>query len=382
MTARARVLFISGAGERGGAETVLLTLLRHLDRRRVDPIVVSLRDGPLVRDLANVVGRPVTVLSAPRFRQLARGAALVGALMRFVRDSRIDLVHANGTGSHLYGGLAAWRAGVPCVYHAHDVVESTWSAQTLLQRLALRVPARAVVAVSEYAATSLRAAGARAPVHVIYNGVEVDAPGAAERPGGWPPEHAAPRIVWCGRLQRWKGPHVFVEAAARVRREVPAARFVVVGGSPFGLEPELPAELERLRNRWHLDTVLELTGHLEDPRPILGDAAVVVDSSVQPGTASMVLLEAMALGKAVVGSRVGGVPEYVEDGVTGVLVPPGEVDALADAIVRLLADDGERARLGAEAHRRVAERFSAAAASRRMEALYDALLASTPARSG
>jgi len=370
---RVRVLYVCGAGERGGAETVLLTLVRHLDRARFEPLAVSLRDGPVVRELAAATGAGVEVLPSPRFRNLVRGARLVSGLARFIRARQVAVVHANGAGPQLYAGLAAWRAGVPSVYHAHDLVEPGWAGQSVIQRLALRVPARAIVAVSGYAAASLRSAGARAPVSVVYNGVDVDratqglalSSEACLAAGG-------PSVVWCGRLQRWKGPHIFLEAAARVRRRVPSARFVVVGGTAFGLEPDLGDELARLRARLGLDDALDFAGYLADPRPALAKAAVVVHSSLRPEPLGMVVLEAMALGKAVVASRVGGVPEVIEDGTSGILLPP---DALADAVAGLLADDARRAQLGAAARRRVAEQFDAARAARQIEAIYDELLA-------
>lgn len=377
MSRPARILYVTAAGERGGAEGVLLTVLGRIDRARFEPIVVSLREGPFVAEIERRAGLPVTVFPAARFRDAARAVSLVSRLRRLLREREVQLVHSNGTGAHLYAGLAAWLSGTPSVYHTHDLVERAWSRQFAVQRIALSVPATVIVAVSRYAADSLRAAGARRPVRVVHNGVDVgaladDAVGSATTGAA---EQAAPLVVWCGRLQRWKGAHVFVRAAASVSVRLPRARFAVVGGPAFGLEAGFADELRRLRDELNLGSRLEFTGHLPDPQPMLSAAAIVVHSSIRAEPFPLSILEAMALGKAVIASGVGGVLESVEGGVSGLLVPPGDPDALAGAIARLLEDEPLRRRLGSAARRRVVEEFSADAAVRRVETLYEELLA-------
>ncbi len=378
MSRPARILFVTAAGERGGAEGVLLTLLGRIDRARFEPIVVSLRHGPFVAEVERLASLPVTVIPSARFRNVVRGVSLVSRLRRLLREREVQIVHSNGAGAHLYAGLAAWLSGRPSVYHTHDLVERAWSRQFAVQRIALSVPATVIVAVSCYAADSLRAAGARRPVRVVHNGVDVGAiPDGAVGPAtSGPAEQAAPLVVWCGRLQRWKGAHVFVRAAATVSARVPRARFAVVGGPAFGLDGGFADELRRLRDELNLGSRLEFTGHLPDPQPVLSAAAIVVHSSIRAEPFPLSILEAMALGKAIIGSGVGGVLESVEDDVSGLLVPPGNPDALAGAIVRLLEDEPLRCRLGSAARRRVIERFSADAAVRRVESLYEELLAS------
>jgi glycosyltransferase involved in cell wall biosynthesis len=185
-------------------------------------------------------------------------------------------------------------------------------------------------------------------------------------------------VVWCGRLQRWKGAHVFLEAAARVRRDVPAARFLVVGGALFGLEAAYEGELHALARGLGLGEDVRFTGQQADPGPFLAAADVIVHSSVCPEAFGLVVLEGMAHGKPVVASAAGGPEEIVEPGVTGRLVPPNDADALAQALITLMRDDSLRAEMGRAARERAERCFSVGAMMRRIETLYGELLGNAP----
>ncbi len=373
MEARLRVLLVSGAGERGGAETVLLALLRHLDRREVDPLVACLQNGPFADECAALA--PTVTIPAGRIRDLRRGAAAVGELARLVDTAGVDLVHCHGTMAYLYGGRAARRRGVPSVCHLHDVPTAGWNAQRLVETLAFHPVPDAALAVSAYVAERAPARW-RDRVRVVPNGVEVDPPPAAERDAwrgqvrgrfGWPA--GCPLVVWCGRLQWWKGPHVLLEAAALVNRERPEVRFLLLGGTRLGLEPGYARDLERLRDRLGLERAVAFAGWQPATRPFLAAADLVVHSSVRPEPFGLVVAEAMAAGTGVAADA-GGPREIVVDGETGVLVPPGDARALARAIVDLLDDPGRRARLAAGGRARIAASFTAARMARSVEAIY------------
>jgi glycosyltransferase involved in cell wall biosynthesis len=365
------VLFVNAAAERGGAETVLLTLLRHIDRDRFPPHVCCLSEGPFVEELRRTARVDVTVVPSGSFRQLWRGLDAVRRIGAIVEDLGSTLVHANGTGAHIYGGMAARGAGVPHLYHVHDVPEAGWNAQGLIGRLARLVPADLAVTPSRFLAAQL----AHQPVHAtrivhVPNGLDApeDLPRSAERKAG-------PVAVWCGRLQRWKGAHVFLRAAAIARPSIPSARFVIVGGTLMGLEPEHASDLRTLARMLDLESAVHFAGHQADVWPFVDAADVVVHSSVAPEPFGLVILEAMLAGRAVIASAAGGPLEIVEPDVTGLLVPPGDAGALAAALVRLLGNPGEAARMGAEGRLRAARHFSGAAMTRRIEALYGEILA-------
>jgi glycosyltransferase involved in cell wall biosynthesis len=375
------VLFVDAAGERGGAEAVLLALLRHLDRDRFPPHVCCLRDGPLIDELRRRAGVEVSLIPSGSFRQVAAGIAAVTRLRDVITASDVALVHCNGTGAHIYGGLAARRAGVPSLYHVHDVPATGWSGQGLVDRLARLVPTAAAVAPSRFLAGEL----ARQPMRAgrlltIPNGLDADdeagdRPGEADRGhGGAESDMDRPVAVWCGRLQRWKGPDVFLRAAAIVRRTMAGARFVVVGGALMGLDADFERELRSLVRELDLESAVRFTGHQDRTAPFLAGADVVVHSSRTPEPFGLVVLEAMLAGRAVVAPAAGGPLEIVEPGVTGLLVPPGDASGLAAAILTLFRDPSLRLRMGAAGRARARGLFSAGAMTRRFEELYAALV--------
>ena len=371
------VLFVTAGGERGGAEAVLLTLLRHLDRTHFRPHVCCLATGPFEAELARLPGLEVTAAPVRGLRHVRSGWRAVARLRALVRERAIALVHSNGTGAHLYGGVAARLERVPAVFHAHDLLEGGWSGQGLVNGFARRLPAAAVVTPSRFLARTL-AGRVRAPVHVIVNGV--DAPDgtvvAAPAPAG------GKTVVWCGRLQHWKGAHVFLDAAARVHRARPGTRFVVVGGALFGLETGYAQALGARAAALGLSDAVRFAGHLDDPLPELAAANLVVHSAIRPEPFGLVIVEAMLAGKAVVAPAEGGPAEIVEPGTTGLLVPPRDSDALADAVVSLLDDDGRRAAMGRAGRARARERFGADAMARGFERLYADLLGPDGTRAG
>jgi glycosyltransferase involved in cell wall biosynthesis len=202
-----------------------------------------------------------------------------------------------------------------------------------------------VLANSAMVAGSLAANGV-GPVEVAHGGVRFDPPRA---PLGDPPVAA-----FAGRLVRKKGADVLLRAFARVRRELPEARLVVVGDGP-----ERPG-LERLVRDLGLGGAVTMCGRLsrDEAADRLDGAWVQVVPSRYQEPFGVVILEAMARGTAVVASRTGGIPEIVRDGETGLLVPPEDEDALAGALLAVLGDRALAERLGRAGRRVAAAHFS------------------------
>ena len=168
----------------------------------------------------------------------------------------------------------------------------------------------------------------------------------------WFPK-GAPVVAHVGALVNHKGQKFLVEAMAQVRRQMPDAQLVIFG------EGDLREPLSRQIRDLGLDKHVVLAGFRDDVLALTRSAELFVMSSVTEGLGSAVL-DAMALGLAVVGTRAGGIPEAIEDGVTGLLVPPGRADALAEAIVRLLRDPAARQRMAAAGRARVEAEFGVA----------------------
>lgn len=168
----------------------------------------------------------------------------------------------------------------------------------------------------------------------------------------WLPR-GAPVIAHVGALVGHKGQKHLLDAMPHVLRRVPDAHLIVFG------EGELRSDLERQIKELHLEKHVLLVGFRDDVLQLVKSADIFVMSSVTEGLGSTVL-DAMAMQLAVVGTRAGGIPEAVVHGETGLLVPPGEGKALADALVRLLTDKPLRERMGAAGLRRVTEHFGVA----------------------
>jgi glycosyltransferase involved in cell wall biosynthesis len=182
----------------------------------------------------------------------------------------------------------------------------------------------------------------------------------------------APLVGVISRLTRLKGLEHFLEAAAMVRSRVPNARFLIVGEtSP--MDRDYLGELQQYAERCGVAREVIFTGLRRDVPAVLSSLDVSVMPSLNEAL-SNVVLESMAAGAPTVATRVGGTPEAIVDGVTGVLVPPANSPALADAIVHLLHDRQLAAHLGHAARARIADHFSVRRMVRSTEDLYIELL--------
>jgi glycosyltransferase involved in cell wall biosynthesis len=208
-----------------------------------------------------------------------------------------------------------------------------------------------VVAISRAVRDHISPGGlGRGKVTVVWNGIE-DRPAAPLDVG------AEPVVAFIGRLNRWKGYEVFVDAVARIAPEFPRTRFLVAGDPPPGEAWRTTALLDRLTRLAIADRV-EMVGFESDVPALLERVAVVVTPSTWPEPFGLVTLEAMRAGRAVIASAHGGALDLIVPGESGLLVPPGDPTALAAAIAMLLADPALRNHLGAAARRRAQTQFS------------------------
>ena len=335
---RPKILILITLAETGGAQSYVAGLLPGLEGR-FDVIVAAHGDGPL-RDAARAAGARFVPLRHVR-RPLHPVRDLVGLLELVVlmRRTAPDIVHANSSKAGVLGRLAAAAAGVPIrIFTVHGWAFSASSGfVSVLYRWADRLMApltTLTICVAERERTSGLAARtclAERTV-VIPNAVDVDAVPQARHDGG------PPLVVAVGRLAEPKDALTLVRALAGVHDRQFTA--VLIGDGPD--RPSVEAEVRRLE----LQDVVALAGTRDDVPELLARADVFALSSRSEG-APVSILEAMAAGLPVVASSVGGVPELVADGETGLLVPPGDPAAMAAALGRLLEDVDLRRRLGA-----------------------------------
>jgi glycosyltransferase involved in cell wall biosynthesis len=373
-----RILFVNTAGAIGGAERSLLGLIGGLDTSRFEPTAVLFRDGPLTRELERI-GVPTTVVpvdgSVHRLSLKGTQSSLAGSavaalrsmhvvvsLARTIRRRRVSLVHTNGLKAHLIAGAAGRLARARVLWHLRDIVgDSAWENRTLAigSRFADRI-------IANSDATSRAVAGrARCPIATVHNGVDT----RRFHPGvdGSRFRHdlgindGSPLIAMVGMFAPWKGQDVFLRAAKQVAERCPSARFVLVGDEIYSTNGHgsYAARLHALASELELEPRVLFAGYRDDMPQVMASIDLLVHASVQAEPFGRVLIEAMAAGKPVIATRAGGVTEIVVDGETGTLVPPGNAEALAGAMVSAieLSPEGRR-RLGRKGRARVEERFS------------------------
>jgi glycosyltransferase involved in cell wall biosynthesis/acetyltransferase-like isoleucine patch superfamily enzyme len=355
-----RVCFLIDELTTAGTETQLLALIRHLDRRRVEPFLCLLRGEGVSSRSLEPDDCPVLRLGVRSFR---RPAALRAAwrLARFLRRRRIDVLQAYFPESTYFGVPVGWLAGVPRILRTRNNLGywmTPWHRR--LGRLCDRL-ADGLVANCGACRDAVVADEGLAPerVVVLENGVDL-----ARFPS--PTLPLTRRVGVTANLRPVKGLEVFVRAAAAVGASHPDISFAVAGEGPQR------RDLERLAGELGLGGRLTLAGSVADVPAFLGRLGVAVLPSLSEGM-SNALLEYMAAGRPVVATAVGGSVHLIEDGVHGLLVPPGDPGALAGAVRRLLDDPALAARLGAAARRRVEERYSRPAMVRRFEDFYQGL---------
>jgi len=381
MGAQPRILYVNATGQVAGAENSLLQLLAALDRRAYRPVVALPGPGPLA-DALEALHVPWLPAPACRLRRTWRPDVLAGMLARAmaanrlltsqIRPRRIRLVHASGLSALAACGPAARRAGVPCVLHLRDLRFPRTAA-----RLLGRLPS-ATIAVSRAVADAWGM-----PAQVVPNGIDADAFAARARPGALRQElglaPGVPVVLVVSQMAPWKGHATFLRAFALARVAHPEAVAVVAGADLFGDNPGYAAGLRRLATELGLRESVRFLGQRADVPTLMADAdLLVVPSDAEPF--GRVALEAMAVGLPVMGHAAGGLPEVVEDGVTGRLAPPAGPDGLAHLMGELLADAATRARMGRAGRRVVRERFDIAGHAARVCALYDRLLADPTGR--
>lgn len=332
---------------RGGQQQVLLTVL-GMRARGHRAVLVAHPQGELYRRASE---GPDLVPFAPHNEIDLRAA---WKLSRIIRDWAPPIVHAHDPHAVAMAGLAlSFSSPTPrpkvvasrrVDFHLQGHSFSQWKYRQVDLFIAASGAIRDILVQDGIPADEIA---------VVHDGIDVakvsNLPAVDIHAEHWLP-HGVPVIVNVGALVGHKGQRHLVDAMPAVVRHVPDAHLVIFG------EGELRQPLERQVKHLSLEKKVLLPGFREDVLSVVKSGDLFVMSSVTEGLGSAVL-DAMAMGMAVVGTTAGGIPEVVIDGETGLLVPPGDHDALARAIVTLLKDPDRRRRMGEAGRRRVAAAF-------------------------
>jgi glycosyltransferase involved in cell wall biosynthesis len=363
-----RVLFLIKGLGRGGAEQLLANSVRHLDRSRFEfEVAYLLPAKAALVPVFEEAGMPVHCLAGKTSWDWVR------LLRKVVRSRRIDLVHVHSPFAAIGARLGLPR-DVQLVYTEHNVWDRYHRA-TYWANVLTYPRNDHVFTVADSVLRSIRyPRGMRwrsmPPTEVLYQGLDLeDATGwdlASDVRTELGIAPGAPVVGTVANFKPHKGHHELLEAAAEVKHAIPDVRFVFVGVGP--LEDQVRVDAERLG----LGETVVFAGFREDVPRVMAAFDVFTLASRHEGLA-IALLEALALGRPVVVTSVGGLPEVVSEGEEGFLVPPGDIHRLADRIVTLIADRSLRERFG-NAGRRRAAAFDIRRSVSRSAEIYEELL--------
>lgn len=365
------ILHTIETGGTGGAETIFLTLVTHLDRERFNHVVMLPCDGWL-RSKIEAAGVPTVVAGSRAWYDPRHPAVMAGLVMK----AHVDLIHSHLPDENFYACLAGKLTGRMNVTTYHGAVDLALAREGLKQRtkhwIARKWSTVAVAVCDDVARLLIDMGFPSERVVRIYNGIDTTRFENAVA-GRFRAEigcsNGTKVISMVANANAWKGYEVFIKAAQSVAKRVPTAKFFAVGE----VNQDLSADLHGLVERLNLQKHFTFLGFREDVPEILRDSDLFVLSSLSEGL-PLVTLEAMSAGTPVVGTSCGGQLEVVRDGVSGVLVPPGDANALADNIIGLLGDPARGRKMAQAARAVVRDKFSVDAMVRNYEALYDRLL--------
>ena len=358
----------------GGTERHLVETLPGIDRTRFDIRVVATRsDGPLDDEMRQ---RGVPVITATSLR--ARVPALVDALYRIVRlfrRERPDIVHFYLPEAYLLGGLAAVLSGVRLRVMSRRSLNNYHRRRPLSGQLEKWFHRRmdAVLANSQAVADQLLGEGvAPERLHTIYSGVDADPTDSISSDGERQRLDISPGAVvfiCVANLISYKDHRDLLEALAMAKQQLPEPWFLLLVGRDDGIA----AELKEYATSHGIIGNIRWLGESDDVPSLLAASDIAVLASHEEGLPKSIL-EAMAAGLPAVVTRVGGIPEAVSDGVTGLVVEPHDPAALSEAILRLARDGEQRVRMGIAGQARVRDNFQLKTCIEAYEKLYESLM--------
>jgi len=356
--------------------------MRGMDKATYDVELACAPEGRLIDLVESHSMRVWPIRNLVQSLNPVKDLAALWDLTAFLLKHRYHIVHTHNSKAGFIGRLAGKLASIPVVIHTvhgfafHDQ-EPLWKRKLLLnlERLASRWCDRMIFISQPLIDWGLREGVVDAKKVVkIYSGIELDRFRPASKKEEaflkkkWGIKPQEPVVGIVSKLWNGKGHSVLIHAFEKVIRDAGNARLMIVG------EGYLQKDLERLVSKKGLEGKVLFTGFQMNVRDIMACFDVAILPSFFEGM-GRVLLEAMAMKKPVVGSRVGGIPELIEDGVNGFLVDPGNIDQLAAAILRILKDRGLAKKMGAAGRKKIQDKFSADYMVASIDRVYSELLA-------
>lgn len=363
-----RVAHLFDTSGPGGAETVLVTLIRGMDSTRFTSVPFIRQNSWMHSQLLDT-GCDFCFLEGPR----AYDIGFLAGLVRLLKQQKVDLVHSHEFFMNIYGTMAARMAGIPSVATIHGQV--AYAAAKFRRRLAYRFMALSgspVIVSNQLAERFQKEVGVpRRRIRVIHNGIELHPFTERQNLDSLRNELDVPReapvIGMVGSLYPLKGYPFFLRAMELVKKEFPSAKFMICGRG------KLENELKTLAAQCGLNGAVQFLGFRSDVPRLLQLMDVFVLSSLAEGL-SLSILEAMAAARPTVVTDVGGNREIVVEGETGFLIPPENPSAIAEKTLFLLRNKPLAIAMGKAGRRRVQTHFSRDIMLQNYQELYESLV--------
>jgi glycosyltransferase involved in cell wall biosynthesis len=355
----------------GGSIRGLLNLLERMDRQRFSPMVATSADGQFTAELKQR-GVPFRVVPMGMWRKMKSWPTIpfsLRILCGLIARTPIHLLHANTLWDNPYAIFSAWGSGIPTICH----IRGSWTPDKIPKYFLHR--SSRLVTVSKALMTGFPSALAQ-KARVIYDGVDTERfhpcrTGKAVREElGIEKDELVIGMV--SRLDPLKGQDTLIRAVGILQKDFPRL-ILLMAGESSSRDRWYRLHLEQLAQKLCLWGKVMFIGNRNDIESVTNAMDIAALPSRDEGF-GLTLVEAMASGKPVVATAVGGIPEVVEDGVTGLLVPPGDPQALAKALGTLLSNRDLRITMGQAARRRAENLFDIKAHVRAMEELYQELI--------
>lgn len=377
-SSRIRLVVLESSSQLGGVQHSTFNLLKHLDRDKWDVLVLCPEEGKLP-DMLRAEGIEVRIVPLTPMHStsvwtrglgrvpspyawLRNGLILlqsVGRIAVEIHEAKAQLLLTKGLQSHFIGGMAAKRANIPCVWHLQDLISERLGGMNLrltsmfMQRYASSVIADGQAIRGQYPPM------VRESITVILNGIDTE----LFRPGSAPhvrneleiPQDAV-LIGHVARITPWKGQKELLEAFCSIAELHRDAHLLFVGSPLFDGEAYMHA-LFRMAQQSPYANRVHFAGYRVDLPEVLRAIDIAAYPSLEKDTSPLALLSAMSCGLPVVGFSIDGVTELISDGVSGLMVPIGDVSALAAALSRLITEKSFRKQIGMKSRETAINRF-------------------------
>lgn len=359
-----KILYLHETAKFSGAEESLFNLASFLDKKIFEPFFILPEEGRLTRKLEQI-GVKFFIVSLPKIRGLRGVIPASRKILQIVLENDIQLLHTNSIRTHIYGAYAAKRKGIPIIWHERNlIINELIDPDRLFSFLPDRIICNSYAIMRRFIHNDIIRDELKSKLMVVYNGVnterfnpKINGNELREKFGIGPDETV---VGIASRLGPPKCHHIFFKAAQLVlsdkRYRQEKIRFIIAGDAVFDKDKWREAYLKKFVQDLGIAQRVIFLGFCEDMPKVFAAMDIFVLAS-DAEACGRVLLEAMACGKPIVATDSGGTPEIVEDGLTGILVPPRNPRALAKGIIKLLDDKIKRVEMGEAGRKRAQALF-------------------------